>query len=38
MQLQELDDQNPDIQLLQVFIKSHKSLIFSVKKISSELY
>lgn len=33
-----LDDQNPDIQLLQLFVKSHQSLIFSVKKISSELY
>lgn len=33
-----LDEQNPDIQLLQVFAASHQSLIFSVKKISSELY
>ncbi|MBQ0057125.1 MAG: PD-(D/E)XK nuclease family protein [Bacteroidales bacterium] len=33
-----VDDQNPDIQLLQMFIKSHQALIFSVKKISSELY
>lgn len=33
-----LDDKNPDRQLLQLFAESHQSLIFSVKKISSELY
>ncbi len=33
-----LDKKNPDLQLLQLFVGSHQSLIFSVKKISSDLY
>ncbi len=32
-----LDERNPDIQLLNMFVKNHQSLLFSVQKIRTEL-